>query len=139
MHRLVYYSANRLRKTPAEMTLDIEQILEKSRQNNATVGVTGALIFSEGYFGQVLEGPQNAVEATFERIQNDVRHGEVLLLEFVPIEKRSFDNWAMAYVGQDSSATALFDSIAPQTGFDGDRMKAQALLSKLENMVSVAA
>ena len=138
MHRLVYYSANRLNKSPKEMTLHIEQILDKSRQNNATVGVTGALIFSEGFFGQVLEGPQPAVEATFERIQNDVRHGDVSLLEFVAVEKRSFDSWSMAYVGKDSGTT-LFDGIAPQTGFDSDRLKAQALLSKLETMVRNAA
>ena len=92
LHRLVYCSANRIEALPAEFTAQVEQILATSRRNNQLVGVTGALMFSAGSFGQVLEGPQAAIEATFERIQQDHRHGNVLLLETVAIENRTFEN-----------------------------------------------
>jgi hypothetical protein len=135
MFRLVYYSANRIIKPATGILAQIEQILVASRRNNAKVAVTGALMFSEDYFGQVLEGPQAAVEATFERIQRDARHGDVSLLEFSPIEKRSFGCWSMAYVGDLSSARQAFAAIALETGYDADRLKAEKLLNRLVELV----
>jgi hypothetical protein len=135
LHRLVYYSANRIETDSATFAAQIEQILEVSRKNNQLVGITGALMFSWGYFGQVLEGPQAAVEATFERIQQDLRHGDVSLLEFVPVSVRSFDTWAMAYVGEPSD---VFASLANDTGFDAEKVSGERLFSKLLSMVQSA-
>ncbi|MEG4416909.1 BLUF domain-containing protein, partial [Microcoleus sp. C2C3] len=132
LYRLVYYSANRIPSANEHFRSEVDQILAKSRRNNALVDLTGALMFSAGYFGQVLEGPQAAIEATFERIQQDPRHGDVSLLEFVPVAARSFDKWAMAYVGEQ---TGVVDA-AYTTGFDPDRITGDALLSKLKAMVS---
>ena len=54
LYRLVYYSANRIGSLTA--AAEVDRILEASRRNNQLVGVTGALMFSDGFFGQVLEG-----------------------------------------------------------------------------------
>jgi hypothetical protein len=136
MHRLVYYSENRISGPPAEINAQIEQILSASRRNNEKVGVTGALMFSEGFFGQVLEGPAAAVEATFERIQRDTRHGDVSLLEFRPIEDRSFDKWSMAFVGQRTPSS--FESIGLLSGYNPEKLKAEKLLSRLVELVEGA-
>ena len=40
----------------------INQLLERSKQNNATKGITGAMIYANGYFMQLIEGPQIAVD-----------------------------------------------------------------------------
>ncbi|MCK8779704.1 BLUF domain-containing protein [Rhizobium sp. NTR19] len=136
LYRLVYYSENRISSSVADLQAEVEEILTQSRRNNALVGVTGALMFSSGYFGQVLEGPQAAVEATFERIQQDPRHGDVALLEFAPTDTRSFDTWAMAYVGEDS---ALFAHVGSETGFDSDKFTGEALFNRLRAMVAANA
>jgi Sensors of blue-light using FAD len=133
MHRLVYYSANRIVGSAEEVTAQIEQILATSRRNNEKVGVTGALMFSEGFFGQVLEGPEAAVEATFERIQRDPRHGDVSLLDFQSIEKRHFDNWSMAFVGP--SISFAFERIGLSTGYDPEKLQAEKLLNRLVELV----
>jgi hypothetical protein len=133
MYRLVYYSENRVSAGGADLRAAIDDILSKSRRNNALVGVTGALMFSAGRFGQVLEGPQAAVEATFERIQQDARHGDVALLEFVPISDRAFDTWAMAYVGDQPDGLAEW---ANEKGFDSEKITGQALFRKLHAMVA---
>lgn len=135
MFRLVYYSANRIVGPAEEISMQIGQILDTSRRNNAKVAVTGALMFSEGHFGQVLEGPQPAVEATFERIQRDTRHGDVALLGFLPIERRSFGCWSMAYVGEPSSASQAFEALGSETGYDADTLKAEKLLNRLVELV----
>jgi hypothetical protein len=133
LHRLVYYSANRIDSSSADFAAQVEQILVVSRRNNQLVEVTGALMFSEGYFGQVLEGPQAAIEVTFERIQQDPRHGDVSLLEFVPVSHRTFDNWAMAYVGEPSQ---VFADLSMTTEFDPDNLLGERLLAKLRSMVA---
>lgn len=135
MHRLVYYSANRIRGGQGETRIEIDQILGASRRNNQLVGLTGALMFSSGFFGQVLEGPQQAIEATFERIQRDSRHGDVSLLEFAAVEKRSFGDWSMAYVGNVEEAFVYWRN----EDFDFSAVKGEILLSKLRDLVSKSA
>ncbi|UEM07295.1 BLUF domain-containing protein (plasmid) [Skermanella rosea] len=84
IHRLVYFSRNAMPGTEDEIVAGVQQILASSRSNNARAGVTGALLFNSGCFAQVLEGPTPAVTETFERIQWDERHSEVLVLEYAP-------------------------------------------------------
>ena len=99
LYRLVYYSTNTLVGLEEEVTESVSQILRTSQRNNAAVGVSGALMFTDGLFAQILEGPRNAVETVFDRIQLDDRHGEVRLLAFEPVVRRSFARWSMAYTG----------------------------------------
>jgi len=133
MYRLVYYSANRISGTSEEVTTEIEQILAASRRNNAKVGITGALMVSEGFFGQVLEGPQAAIEATFERIQQDARHGEVSLLDYKEVAAKAFDSWDMAYVGHPSSD--IFASFERHNSVDEEKLKGDKLFRRLRELV----
>jgi len=135
LFRLVYYSRNRLPGAPAAMAAAIERILEASRRNNAGVAVSGALMFNAGCFGQVLEGPHDAVEETFERIQQDERHGDVAVLAFGPIENRSFENWSMAFVGGSEAGAAQWGRIAELSGFDPSRVSADDLADTLRRFV----
>ena len=131
-YRLVYHSLNRLVREPEAMRTEIDQILEKSRRNNGKVGITGALMFNSGFFVQVLEGPQIAIEATFERIQRDARHGEVTLLEFIPVEQRAFANWSMAFVGADEAGLG---HLAETSGFDPSRLSGNELFETLRDLL----
>ncbi|MCW1430291.1 BLUF domain-containing protein [Novosphingobium sp. JCM 18896] len=129
--RLVYYSRNRI---AGDALPEIDAILASSRRNNAGAGVTGALLFNMGCFGQILEGPRRAVEATFERIQRDERHGEVSLLDFQGIDERAFSNWSMAFVGSSKLDEDRFADIAGQSGFDPSRMSADSLFEILHSL-----
>lgn len=136
LYRLVYYSANRIANVPGAFDGELEDILAKSRRNNRLVGVTGALMFSAGYFGQVLEGPQAAIEATFERIQQDARHGDVSLLAFAPVADRAFESWAMAYVGEGDEGRARPAWNGAE--LDMSRISGEALFARLHDMVARA-
>ena len=70
-------------------------ILSDARRLNPANDVTGALICRADLYLQLLEGPEAAVEATYERITKDDRHLEVQRLVSRPIEKRLFPDWAM--------------------------------------------
>lgn len=79
--RLCYRSA----LTFAEMTLSLEEELERivatARTNNARTGLRGALIMNGTTFFQVLEGPADALEATFSRIEADRRHHDLTVID----------------------------------------------------------
>ena len=59
---------------------EIEQIGEQSQANNERLGLTGLLMASGGMFYQVLEGPADAVDQVYAKIQQDSRHTDLLLL-----------------------------------------------------------
>ncbi|RYF02883.1 MAG: BLUF domain-containing protein [Oxalobacteraceae bacterium] len=134
VYRLVYYSRNRMTGTPDDMASNITTILNTSQANNGKVGVTGALMFNSGYFGQVLEGPQVAVESVFERIQQDDRHGEVSLLAFETAPARSFEDWSMGFVGASVEDAVRYGAIVQDSGFDPTRMSGNVLFETLRRL-----
>ncbi len=105
LYRVLYCSRNLVAGSTAETEHEIESILAKSRENNARDGITGGLLYSNGCFAQVLEGPLDAVGAAFERIQCDQRHRDVTVLQTAVISERDYPSWSMAFAGT-SDATA---------------------------------
>ncbi|AWN36002.1 BLUF domain-containing protein [Methylobacterium radiodurans] len=135
LYRLVYASKNLLQGSEAEIAEAVSQILAASQRNNAAVAVTGALMFNAGAFAQVLEGPREGVETTFERIQCDPRHGDVTVLQCGSVEERTFVNWSMAFVGQSEQGRASWEGLAAQSGFDLTRLDGDAVFAMLHGLV----
>lgn len=95
-----------------EIGREIPEILSRARPRNLSLGVTGLLIFRQGAFLQLLEGPEEGVRALFERIRLDRRHEEVVILAEARAAARLYDRWSMAYVDDrlaSGSAESLFD------------------------------
>jgi hypothetical protein len=128
LHRIVYYSRNRVSGGPASLAAAVDHILSASQTNNAPLGITGALMFNAGCFGQVLEGRREVLESTFERIQRDERHSDVSLLAFEPVSERIFGNWSMGFVGERPDDARAFAGVAASTGFDPSRATSNELL-----------
>ena len=106
MLQLAYISTSRQAVDRAVL----DEILAASRRNNQRCGVTGLLVSGGKRFLQVLEGPDQAVLATYARIQNDPRHFAFVLLATKPIEERAFGEWSMAF--HEGRAAADGDLIA---------------------------
>ena len=134
LHRLVYYSRNRIAGAPGIVGGQIRHILASSQRNNAPIGVTGALMFNAGCFAQVLEGKREILESTFERIQQDSRHGDVSLLAFEPIADRAFGNWSMGFVGARPDDAALYADVGEMSGFDPSRATGDEILDALKQL-----
>lgn len=73
----------------------LDQLASDAHLNNGMCDLSGVLLYGQGHFLQVLEGPLHAVNSLFARIQQDSRHCEINLLSFVPIRKRHFVDWEM--------------------------------------------
>jgi Sensors of blue-light using FAD len=134
LYRLIYFSRNLIPGTPDAIAGDIDAILAISQRNNSRVGVTGALIFNSGIFAQVLEGPRSEIEATFERIQRDERHGDVQVLAFDKVQSRGFPSWSMAFVGRSRDGQALFERIGVASGFEARRLEGERIFSIMRDI-----
>jgi hypothetical protein len=135
LFRVVYYSRNLIPGSLEMIEAEVRRILETSCRNNAAEDVTGALLFNSGCFAQVLEGPYEAVERTFERIQMDERHADVVPLQFEAVASRGFSNWSMVYVGSSVDGEARYGSFAGESGFDPSRLDAEAIFRSLRGLV----
>jgi hypothetical protein len=134
IYRLVYMSRNEMAGTAEEIEQSIGGILETSRRNNRKVDVGGVLMFNNGGFLQVLEGPLESVTETFERVQCDTRHSDVVILEAGEVPERAFSEWAMAFVGTDSHDAARYGLI--KLGLSTKlKMRSDDLLNRLPDIL----
>lgn len=95
-------------------------ILEKSRQKNQSLGISGVLLYCNGSIMQVLEGPEDCVKTLYNVIHQDDRHADIIVLYNYPIEKRSFSNWSMGYK---TLSVSKFNGVKEQIGITSDSTK----------------
>lgn len=93
-------------------TDDLESMLQQARANNAAAGVTGALIYVDGVFLQILEGEQATLRGLMARISKDVRHETVTVLKEGEVSRASFADWTMAYVGATAEQVARWAGLS---------------------------
>ena len=119
MHKLIYSS----RPAAGLSRPDLRAILAASRTRNARAGVTGRLLYSDAAFLQVLEGEEEAVRATFARIEADARHHDVRVLVDEDSPGRAFGEWSMGF-----SSLVDREDVPDLARAGGDRSAAEALL-----------
>lgn len=107
LYRLLYRSEIALKVCEDSLDRQIDEIVVASVTSNQKVGLTGALIASEGLFVQVLEGPRTPLERTFERICCDARHRKLQLVDLAAADQRVFENWEMIRVDHAVGMTRL--------------------------------
>ncbi|HKL08468.1 MAG TPA: BLUF domain-containing protein [Bacteroidales bacterium] len=76
---------------------NLEDLLVDIRKRNKLQKVTGLLLYNDGTFIQLIEGKTGIIQNLFEKIQNDRRHSNVVLLLEESIKKRAFPDWTMGY------------------------------------------
>lgn len=75
----------------------LEDILTAARENNSKHRITGLLLFDGVHFMQLLEGPAEALEVTFDAIIKDKRHSNVVRIASETGVDRQFPGWSMGY------------------------------------------
>lgn len=100
MRQILYVSRNLVGSDePALLS-----ILERSRRNNGLDGITGLLWADRERFAQVLEGDDQAVGETMDRIRADPRHADIAILHDRQVETRQFGDWSMELRGEGAAA-----------------------------------
>ncbi|WP_124981524.1 BLUF domain-containing protein [Nonlabens xiamenensis] len=90
----------------ANKTMDekaINEIVEKSRENNAKFGITGCLVYYQDSFYQILEGERRDILQLYDNILKDERHNQVSLLWKGDKSVRLFKDWSLGYISPTGS------------------------------------
>ena len=73
------------------------KIANAAKDYNKSMGISGLLLLYNETIFQLLEGPKEAIENLYAKIEKDTRHKNPLCLTFEPIKAREFKNWAMGF------------------------------------------
>jgi ABC-type tungstate transport system permease subunit len=105
---------------------DLEQLFRTSHTNNSRRNVTGALLYADGSFMELLEGEKSVIDKLFRKIEQDARHHFVMLIDRSPLQEREFSSWET--VSKDSTVPAWLETVSSIGQPDGQGMQ---LLRKL--------
>lgn len=94
MIRLIYMSTAKHLFSAKEL----EELLDKSVENNKKIDVTGLLITKGKTFLQCIEGEEDDVIGLYEKIKKDDRHSNVIDLIEEECEDRLFPQWSMGFI-----------------------------------------
>ncbi|MEO8080776.1 MAG: BLUF domain-containing protein [Caldimonas sp.] len=134
--RLMYAS----RAAEAVGAEELSAILKSSKENNPALGVTGVLCFclDAGIFVQLLEGGRNAVSAIYNKIAQDRRHRDVVLLSYEEIGERHFSSWSMGQVNMSRLNPALLLKYSEKAVLDPFSVSGKASLALFTELVATA-
>ncbi len=90
---------------------DIMVLLEKARNKNKSLGITGMLVSDRGSFMQVLEGEEKTVNQLFSVISGDGRHSKVVKIISEAIPERQFADWTMGFASISRQELAKVEGI----------------------------
>ncbi len=93
MHHIIYLS----RATRPLSDEELTTLLTQAREVNAQEGITGALVYGDGQFMQIIEGEEATLAMLYAKLLQDERHGQVFKFADKLIAQRSFANWSMAF------------------------------------------
>jgi hypothetical protein len=77
---------------------ELGRLVQDWREHNAQCGLTGLLVYHDHAFLQVLEGPDAAVEATYQQLSQDPRHRWLQTLSKASISQPVFGEWSLGFV-----------------------------------------
>lgn len=113
MLKNIFYTSRALGADAADQ---IGSILDVSRRNNRSVGVTGFLLFDGKRFLQFLEGPAAAVDTTMNRIVGDRRHYAHVVMIDEEEHHRQFPDWDMAFESEGQIRDTLLLQVERRLG-----------------------
>ena len=93
--------------------VDLAALLEQSRARNERNGITGMLLFKDGFFIQLLEGHEEDVLKVYDSITRDDRHQKVELLWFRYAQYRDFPDWTMGFQNLDELDPSTLEGFTP--------------------------
>jgi hypothetical protein len=122
--RLLYIS----RAQPSIDARSVYDIIRVAHNRNSEYNLTGALLFLDGYFMQVLEGEPFRVQERFAIINTDPRHKNVQLRQTSRTDTRMFTDRWMALRLKSSIDSRRFEEIDYRPGLPAAHFDAATVL-----------
>lgn len=133
--QVVYIS----RAAPSVTSVVLDELLAKARVFNTEHGLTGFLTYDGTSFCQLLEGPQQTLDALMERIERDRRHDSIYPI-WSAVGERFLPYWSMHHERLDSADEYVREQVSMLLDRQGERgptreqIKQLVLRMKLESV-----
>jgi Sensors of blue-light using FAD len=111
----IVYSSRATHPMSAE---SLKKILTDARIGNEKHHVTGALIFTEDVFFQILEGEENVVRQLMQSIKKDSRHASVKVFYEAEVDSPAFGSWSMAYLNPSNEEIKIWSGLKGTESID---------------------
>lgn len=114
---------------------DIKDLYTKAKRNNYKNNISGILIYHKGNYLQVLEGHENDVDKTFERITKDERHKNIIKVININVEQRIFEDYSFGFTVVKSSSE--FEELNEYLAWlkNADHQITNKLITMVENFI----
>ncbi|MEO8278395.1 MAG: BLUF domain-containing protein [Ideonella sp.] len=138
-YQIIYSSISSVPMEPE----DLEEILMQARSNNSRTGITGALVYVDRFFLQILEGEKVNVQNLFNTIFGDIRHEVVTLIQETEISQSDFADWEMAYISATPEEIAKWAGLSTTSRLpeviSNIRQSPERALQVAQNILSILA
>lgn len=94
VRQVVYISQATREFTEAEL----DALVKVAHDNNKKYGITGAMLYLESAFIQVIEGQDSDVTRLLEQLRADTRHRDIRIVSDNVVPARNFQNWSMGII-----------------------------------------
>lgn len=113
--------------------VEVGRIVESAQRRNLASNITGVLVFGNGVFFQLIEGPAAQIRKLIATLHCDPRHYDVVSLDWSEERReRLYPNWEMERVAADDIRVVLNDAL--ESSEDEDNVA--ALKRILEHLAS---
>ncbi|ELR73320.1 hypothetical protein C900_04172 [Fulvivirga imtechensis AK7] len=109
LSQLVYVSL----RTSSCTEEEIQKILASCKRNNHDDDITGVLLYSKTHFVQYLEGAYKKIIALYDKIKEDQRHKNVVMITSGKLDSRIFPSWQMGARNFDGNDFDFKTQLAP--------------------------
>lgn len=92
--------------------IEVSRIVDAAQRRNLARGITGVLVFGNGVFFQLIEGPTAEIRKLIAALTDDPRHYDVVSLDWSEERReRLYPNWEMERVTADDIRAVLNDAL----------------------------
>jgi len=96
------------------------------------------LLYDEEYFVQIINGEEDKIDQTYQRILKDSRHNQIHLIGETYSDRLEFQEWNMGYLPQSQSVNEIFKKhkLTPRKGlYTAPFENVKNLLKELTNVI----
>lgn len=117
---------------------DILNILTQSWKFNHNSYISGMLVYDNGHFIQLIQGPINTIDKLFARISKDPRHHDIKKLGEEKLHLRDCNGWGIGVFNEQEIAESIYQALDIEHGkalYDAEYSNAKTLLLELKNVL----
>jgi len=136
-----YFFKSLIYVSRAEENVDYPEILDiltHSWKYNHNSYISGMLLYDNGYFMQLIQGPIATIDKLYARIANDTRHTDIKLIGEELLHQRDCTGWGIGFYENQEVAKVLYDSFHIGHGnalYNVNYADAKSLMLALKNNI----